>query len=502
MKFGALKLSLLVVAGSFGGAALAQDGAAGDPAPAAAATADDGRLSAAEVDEAIAAYNKARTENGKDTHTFSAQERDWIAQGAAPKRAVKVESAIAEYNGLQDTPREFNAEEKLWIAMELDPADVPGVYEGYTAIPTGNPRKVMYMVDGQRITFESEGGLEPPAGLNTPPLAEELEADLRPSPWVPIAASETAKEVDAMFHFIMYTCYFFTALIGVLMVWFCIKYRRRPGVRADQSITHNTPLEIFWSVVPAILTAIMFWGGYQTFLDMRTAPPDAMKINVTARQWGWDFTYQNGVQTAGEFHVPANTPIQMVMTSNDVIHSFHLPAFRQKSDVLPNRYTKVWFDSGEPRTYRVYCTEYCGTAHSDMYAKLVVEPREDYERWLQKEANWMVDESGELKPPLEIGELTYERRGCKSCHSIDGTHGTGPTFAGLWGIERRFADGSTRIADENYIRQSILEPYSQLVVPYGKNMTVYNPMLPEPQINGIIAFIESLKDQPRDADAW
>ena len=275
-------------------------------------------------------------------------------------------------------------------------------------------------------------------------------------------------------------------------------------MRADQSITHNTPLEIFWSVVPTILVAIMFWGGYKTFLDLRTSPPDAMQIYVKARQWGWDFTYQNGVETSGEFHVPANTPIEMVMTSNDVLHSFHLPAFRQKSDVLPNRYTKVWFDSGEPRTYRVYCSEYCGTSHSNMYAKLVVEPREDYEAWLKKEGNWMVGPDGEYKEPLEIGQLTYVRRGCNACHSIDGKHGTGPTFAGLWGIERRFdaAGDDKRIADEDYIRQSITQPHSQLVYPYGKNMTIYDPMLPEPQIIGMIEYIKSLADVPRDADAW
>lgn len=521
MKFGALSLSLILAAGIVGGVTLAQDGGAeGAAAPettesAAPESEAPAAPAGADVDGLIAEYNaaaRAKAVEAGETYTdrtFSTLERGWIEAGAKVKRVANVESMIADYNAGLETARQFNDEEKLWIAMELDPADVDGVYQGYTAIPTGNPNLVVFMEPGSDERVEIESGAQyatPPAAQNTPPLAEELDADLRPSIWVPVAASETAKEVDAMFNFIMYTNYFFAALIGILMIVFCVKYRRRPGVRADQSITHNTPLEIFWSVVPTILVAIMFWGGYKTFLDLRTSPPDAMQIYVKARQWGWDFTYTNGVETAGEFHVPANTPIEMVMTSNDVLHSFHLPAFRQKSDVLPNRYTKVWFDSGEPRTYRVYCSEYCGTAHGNMYAKLVVEPREDYERWLEKEGNWMVGPDGELKPALEIGELTYVRRGCNACHSIDGKHGNGPTFAGLWGRERRVLDNGSVItveAKEDYIRQSIMDPHSQLVEPYGKNMTVYDPMLPEPQIIGMIEYIKSLADsKDREPDAW
>jgi cytochrome c oxidase subunit 2 len=376
-------------------------------------------------------------------------------------------------------------------------------HKGYTTIPTGDPNVVKVMRDGEVKTITSNPDKNTPPSMHSDlghmmPYSPEVDEG---SFWMPRTASETSKDVDAMFNFIMWTCYIFGGLIGVLMVVFCIKYRRRPGVRADQSITHNTPLEIVWSVIPTILVAIMFWGGYVTFLDLRTPPPDTLKVNVTGYRWGWDFTYQNGVQSPSEFHVPANTPIEMVMTSTDVLHSFHVPAFRAKSDVLPNRYTKIWFNSGEPGVYRVYCTEYCGKAHSNMYAKMVVEPREDYEAWLAEVGNWMVDKDGNPLPALDVGELTYTKRACKTCHSIDGSPNTGPTFAGLWMRERQFEDGSTAIADENYIRQSITDPHSQLVVEgdkrYGKQMTIYNPMLPEEQIAGIIAYIESLKDVPR-----
>ncbi len=417
------------------------------------------------------------------------------AAAPAAKKPIDVDKLIADFNAGQAAPRTFNADEREWIAGGLAPEEVELVYKGHAAIPSGDPNKVIYMRDGEIHEIVSHAKYStPPVAQNLPPFATEVENG---SFWLPVAASETAKSVDAMFNFIMWTSYIFTAIIGILMVVFCIKYRRRPGVRADQSITHNTPIEIIWSVLPTILVAIMFWGGYTTFLDMRTPPPDAMVVRANASQWAWNFVYDNGVESPGEFHVPANTPIEMMMTSADVLHSFHLPAFRQKSDILPNRYTSIWFDSGEPATYRVYCSEYCGQLHSDMYAKLVVDTPEDYEKWLVETGNWMVGEDGELLPPLEIGELTYTRRNCKACHSIDGTKGVAPTFAGLFGSERKFADGSTRVADADYIIQSIREPYSQLVEGYGEQMTVYSPMLPPEQIDGIIAYIKSLKDVPR-----
>lgn len=412
----------------------------------------------------------------------------------AETEGVDVDKLIADYNAKQSTPRTFTAEERGWIGQGLEPADVDAYRKGYASIVSDDENTIVFIKDGVERSITSDAKFATrPVAPHISPFAPELEGNPF---WVPVAASETAKSVDAMFDFIMWTSYIFTGLIGILMVVFCIKYRRRPGVRADQTITHNTPIEIIWSVIPTILVGIMFWGGYTTFLDMRTPPPDAMTVKVNAYQWGWKFTYPNGVESPLEFHVPSNTPVEMLMTSNDVIHSFHLPSFRQKSDILPNRYTKIWFDSGAPATYRVYCSEYCGKLHSDMYAKLVVDSPEDYEAWLVKAGNWTINDDGTMKTPLEIGELTYTRVGCKACHSIDGRAGTAPTFAGLWGLERSFSDGTTRIADENYIRQSILEPYSQLVEGYGEQMTLFNKF-PEVQISGIIAYLKSLKDVPR-----
>lgn len=472
MKFGALTISLIVAAGIVGGVTMAQDGspgAEGDGAPAPA-------------------------------------ESEPAADASSGEEAIDVEALIAEFNGGRETPVTFDQQARDWIALGAQPDEIGRILSGELNVPTADAYSLAFIdQDGKVRTIKSNPDtMTPPYARNVPAFASEIDAANRPNVWLPVAASKTAKEVDAMFNFIMWINYIFTGIIGFLMVFFCIKYRRRPGVRADQTITHNTPLEIFWSVVPTILCAIMFWGGYTTFLDMRTPPSDAMQITVGARQWGWDFTYPNRVQTVGEFHVPENTPIEMVMSSSDVIHSFHLPAFRQKSDVLPNRFTSVWFDSGAPGIYRVYCSEYCGKLHGNMYAKLVVEPREDYEAWLKKEGDWMVTKTGELKSYPEIGELVYTRLGCNACHSLDGKHGTGPTFAGLWGLERRFdaAGTETAIADLNYVRESILDPYEKLVYPYGKNMTLYSPKLTDDMILGVVELLKSVKDVKRDPDAW
>ena len=226
-----------------------------------------------------------------------------------------------------------------------------------------------------------------------------------------------------------------------------------------------------------------------------------MKIDATAYRVGLGLHLQERRRDRGEFHVPANTPIEMVMTSTTSSTPSHLPAFRQKSDVLPNRYTKVWFDSGEPRTYRVYCSEYCGTAHSNMYAKLVVEPREDYEAELKKTGNWMVGEIGEKEPLRSI--LTYEsRRGCKACHSIDGKHGTGPTFAAdrapLRRSRRRQAHrgrGHPPVHHGMTVQpgRGGRKPYRQLrQADDRRGEFILRPKIPVEQVNGVIEYIKIL----------
>ena len=245
------------------------------------------------------------------------------ATTAAPEEeGIDVDELIAKFNAKQSTPRTFTAEERGWIGRGLQPADVDAYHKGYAQIVSDDENTVVFIKDGVETTISSKSKYATrPVAPHIAPFATELEGNPF---WVPVPASETAKSVDAMFDFIMWTSYIFTGLIGILMVVFCIKYRRRPGVRADQSITHNTPIEIVWSVIPTILVGIMFWGGYTTFLDMRTPPPDAMTVKVNAYQWGWNFTYPNGVESPQEFHVPANTPVEMLMTSESGVVLFQI----------------------------------------------------------------------------------------------------------------------------------------------------------------------------------
>lgn len=312
--------------------------------------------------------------------------------------------------------------------------------------------------------------------------------------WMPVAASESAKAVDATFNFIMWINYVFTALILVLMVWFIVKYKRRPGVVADQSITHNTPIEIIWSVIPTILVAVIFWQGYVTFLDLKTPPTDPLRIRVKAKMWGWTFTYPDGTTIAQEVAVPIGRPVEFQMSSDDTLHSMHLPAFRQKVDVLPDRYTMIWFPAEKAGDYRIYCSEYCGLDHSNMYARLQILPDAEFAEWFRIKSDITLKEDGVTKrSPEEIGQVAYSQAyGCKSCHSLDGSKGIGPSFKdtmSYWGKERPLADGSTALVDVNYILKSIRDPHSQLAQGFGKLMTVYNPPLPNEHIDGIIAYL-------------
>jgi len=312
--------------------------------------------------------------------------------------------------------------------------------------------------------------------------------------WLPVAASETAKDVDATFHFIMWINYVFTALILVLLVIFVVKYRRRPGVVADQSITHNTPIEIIWSVLPTILVAVIFWQGYVTFLDLRTAPKGTLDIRVSAYTWGWNFTYPDGTMVPQKLAVPQGRPVRFLMSSQDTLHSMHLPAFRQKQDVLPDRVTMVWFPTDRAGTYRIYCSEYCGKDHSNMYAKLEILPQAEFDVWWGINSNPRNDENGQPLPDLAYGEKLYKYFACHSCHTIDGAKNTGPSFqltAKDWGAERALADGSTTLIDEDYIRRSILNPQSQIVKDYGPQMPVFNYLDAE-QIHSLTLFIKQI----------
>jgi len=305
---------------------------------------------------------------------------------------------------------------------------------------------------------------------------------------LPPAKSTTAEQTDALFHFINVTSLILLLGITVAIILFAWKYRRRSDDDVTPVITHNSKLEITWSVIPLILVIIVFGWGFSGYMNLITAPDDAYEIRVVGKSWLWEFHYDTGHVSVNELHYPVDRPVKLVMTSDDVIHSFFIPDYRVKMDVLPNRYTSVWFEAIETGESTIYCTEYCGTAHSNMLATAHAHTQEEFETWLETAGS----EDDDLDP-VERGERLVTRNACDTCHSADGTQLQGPSFQGLWMSEREMEDGEVVTADENYIRESILEPNARITAGYQPVMPSYAGSLSDRQIDAIIEYIKTLE---------
>ncbi len=310
---------------------------------------------------------------------------------------------------------------------------------------------------------------------------------------LPPAASTYADGVDALFHFINITSFILLLGITVAIIYFAVKYRRKSQEDTTPLITHNTKLEITWTVIPLFLILIVFGWGFKDYVTMRTAPPDAMEINVEAFSFGWIFTTTidgQQVDMGSDLYVPVDTPVRLIMTSRegDVLHSFFVPAFRLKQDLIPNRYTYAWFQATREGTYTYFCTEYCGSGHSAMIGDVHVMSQADFDEKMEELAVDLDD-----LPLLAVGERVYNTH-CRACHSLDGSRLVGPTFEGLYMREREFTDGSTRIADEEYLIESILNPRDLVNVGYPNNMpNIYDTILSERELEGIVEFIKELQ---------
>lgn len=304
---------------------------------------------------------------------------------------------------------------------------------------------------------------------------------------LPPARSTVAAETDALFHFINITSIILLVGITIAIIYFAIKYRRRSDDDVTPFITHNNKLEITWSVIPLILVLIVFGWGWNGYMTLITVPDDAYEVRVVAKSWLWEFHYDNGIVSVNELHVPANRPVKLVMSSDDVIHSFYVPDFRVKRDVLPNRYSSLWFEATEVGEFTVYCTEYCGTAHSNMLAKVITHSQEDFETWLAT-----ADAIDESLSPVELGEQLVQRNACMTCHSVDGSRLQGPSFQGIWMREQTMTDGTVVTSDANYIRESILEPNVKIVQGYQPVMPNYTGVLNDRQIDAIIEYLKTV----------
>lgn len=305
--------------------------------------------------------------------------------------------------------------------------------------------------------------------------------------WLPAASSTLAGNTDRVFYLIFWVCVFFFLLILALAVWMLVKYRRKGDEPVTEpSSSHNTMLELLWSGIPLLIVLGIFVMGFRGFVDLHTPPQNSYVVNVNAQKWAWSFQYPNGYEDP-ELHVPSGVPIKLVMTSQDVIHSFYVPEFRTKQDVVPGRYTTAWFQAKHPGEARIFCAEYCGTQHSQMLSKVIVHEPADFDAWMAKAADWIKD-----LPPAEAGALVYAKKGCNQCHTVNGTPGVGPSFQGSFGHERHWADGTSGVMDENYIRESVLSPRAKVVAGFDPVMPTFQGRLKEAEITALIAYLQSL----------
>jgi cytochrome c oxidase subunit 2 len=312
--------------------------------------------------------------------------------------------------------------------------------------------------------------------------------------------------VDWLYYFIYWLCVIYFVHIILIMVYFMVRYRRQAGVDVEKSPHHSLALEISWSVPPAILVVFMFWWGFTGYVDLKEPPADAYKIQLIAKQWDFRFVYPNGV-VHEELHVPPGEPIELVMESEDVLHAAFIPKFRVKQDIIPGRFTELWFTAKRPSVifpgqddlpkskqqvdYWLFCAEFCGTSHSKMWSKVIVHTsRAEYDAWLKGEDKPM--------PPQKVYKIY-----CKSCHNTTAERLVGPSFKGLFGSQRKVFDPATGetttvTADEQYLKESITNPGKYLSRhgdwEFGNLMTpdIANKLRPEELVN-VIQFIKELK---------
>jgi cytochrome c oxidase subunit II len=318
-----------------------------------------------------------------------------------------------------------------------------------------------------------------------------------PSPyfWMPPEASTGAGETDWLFHVLMWISVVSLALIVGAILYFIVKYRARPrseNFRPEKSPDHNTTLEITWSFIPLVIVIALFVWGFKGFIDLHTPPQDAYDIRAQGQKWKWLFTYSNGL-TDDTLHVPLNKPVRIIINSVDVIHSLYIPVFRVKQDAVPGRYTELWFQPDKLGTFPVECAEYCGQGHSSMLSEVVVQPEAQFKKWLADEAAKMNTMS-----PAALGKQLFDKEGCSGCHTTDGTIKVGPSWKGIYGKPVLLSTGKSVMVDDNYIRESILDPQAKIVeqpngTPFPPVMPTFKGKLNDKQITGLIEYIKSLK---------
>ena len=305
-------------------------------------------------------------------------------------------------------------------------------------------------------------------------------------PFFPQQASVQAGQVDAVYFFLVAVTAFFSLLIAGLIAFFAAKYRRRSDDEVGVVIHGSLALELLWTVIPFGIVMVMFGWGAKVFFDLYRPPAGAMEIYVVGKQWMWKVQHMDGQREINELHVPVGRPVKLVMGSEDVIHSFYIPAFRVKADVIPGRYNNLWFEATTPGRYHLFCAEYCGTKHSGMIGSVVAMPPDEFQTWL---SGGPVSDS-----PVVAGEKLFQSLVCNTCH-LQGPQGRGPVLNNIFGTTVRLESGGSVVVDEAYVRESIVNPQAKVVAGYQPIMPTFQGLVTEEQLLQLVAYVHSLSQE-------
>jgi cytochrome c oxidase subunit 2 len=308
------------------------------------------------------------------------------------------------------------------------------------------------------------------------------------TPLFPEQASTMAGRVDNLYFFLLAIAAFFSLLIAGLIVYYATKYHRKRPDEVGAAVHGGMVLELTWTIVPFLITMVIFVWGASVYVAMARPPQETINIYVVGKQWMWKFQHLDGQREIDELHVPVGRDVKLIATSEDVIHDFFVPAFRMKADVIPGRYVSLWFQATKPGRYHLFCAEYCGTRHSGMIGEIVVMEPTEYQTWLSGGA-----QEGSL---ASAGEKLFQDLACNTCHRPD-AQGRGPVLQGLFGKTVTLQTGQTITIDEAYVRESILHPTAQVVAGFQPIMPTFQGLVTEEQLLELIEYVKSLKALPQ-----
>jgi cytochrome c oxidase subunit II len=304
----------------------------------------------------------------------------------------------------------------------------------------------------------------------------------------PTRLISTTEAIDPVFMFIFGACLVLLVGITAAMAFFVVRYHRSRAPQPTSQVESSLWLEIVWTLLPTILVLAMFWYGWKGYLVLRTVPKGALEVTATARQWSWSFSYPNGT-TSPKLYVPVGRPVRVNLVATDVIHGFFLPAFRVKRDVVPGMPNHAWFVAGKPGSYDLFCSQYCGTGHSAMITTVEALPEAEFAEWLEHAAG-----GGKRDSRIDGNKLAQEK-GCLGCHSLDGSPGVGPSFKGINGRSTLvITKGAERTitVDDDYLRQSILDPHADVVKGFQAIMPAFSD-LSKDEVTALVEYLEEIK---------